>query len=177
MLSVLRSFFELFKQKTPTYELYFALWGRKRSPKFVRYLNVLIVATVAGVQWSMLLFALGGKFKLKKDEPIKRSYSKSFILIGWGTDLCPAGNFCRFKNGWEIRPHWDKDNNINSMRWDERRAWFPWNRRVSQKVAESRIILACCILWNSATGRFHWSQWVAEFWRHGSMTITSCAHS
>ena len=65
------------------------VWGRKRSPKFVRYFEILIVAAA---QSNALLFALGGKFKLK--EPIRSHYSKYSILIGRVTDLCPEGDFC-----------------------------------------------------------------------------------
>ena len=67
------------------------VWGRKRSPKFVRYFEILIVAAD---QSNALLFSFGGKFKLKKNQPIRRRYSKYSILIGRGTDLCPEGDFC-----------------------------------------------------------------------------------
>ena len=67
------------------------VWGRKRSPKFVRYFEILIVAAA---QSNALLFALGGKFRLKNKQPIRSHYSKYSILIGRVTDLCPEGDFC-----------------------------------------------------------------------------------
>ena len=77
------------------------VWGRKRSPKFVRYFEILIVAAA---QSNALLFALGGKFKLKKNQPIRSHYSKYSILIGPGTDLFLERDFVRFESSGEIRP-------------------------------------------------------------------------
>ena len=76
--------------------------GHKRSPKFVRYFEILIV--VAAAQSNALLFALGGKFKLKKNQPIRSHYSKYSILIGPGTDLFLERDFVRFESSGEIRP-------------------------------------------------------------------------
>ena len=82
----------LSKQLPPTSDV-LLLWERKRSRKFVRYFEIL---TVAAVQSNALLLAFSRKFKLKRNLPIRPRYSKYSLLIGGGTDLCPAGNFCSF---------------------------------------------------------------------------------
>ena len=71
------------------YEGCFGSLGTQR-PKFVRYFAIL---KVSAVQSNALLFAFSGKFKLKKNRPIRPHFSKSSILIGQGIDLWPAGNF------------------------------------------------------------------------------------
>ena len=62
------------------------VWGRKRSPKFVRNFEILFVPAV---QSNALLFAFGRIFRLKKNQPIRSRYSSSSILIGRGTNLWP----------------------------------------------------------------------------------------
>ena len=73
---------------------YFVCLGmQKISYKFVQHFKTLIVAAI---QLNTFLFVFGGKFNLKKNQPIRSHYSSSSILISRGTDLFPEGNFCPF---------------------------------------------------------------------------------
>ena len=65
--------------KTPPTSDILNVWGRKRSPKFVRYFEILFLATV---QSNALLFAYGGKFKLKKNQPT-RSHFDLILHSDW----------------------------------------------------------------------------------------------
>ena len=79
-------------------------WGSKRSPKFVRYFEILFVEAV---QLNAFLFAFGGKFELKKTQSIRLRYMKDdkFVIFhSVGEQICaPKKIFVRFENSWEIR--------------------------------------------------------------------------
>ena len=93
-LSELRwMFLRAIQAKNPHLQMIMCLLSDTRD-----LLNSFEMLIVAVVQSNAHLFVIGGKYRLKKNQPIRSHYSKSSTVIGRGTDLCPAGCFCRFED-------------------------------------------------------------------------------